>query len=102
MSRTRQVCESAARLTAVLALSLLALPMLGGTAAAGGTCYATHADAPIYAGDNPWTEIVGHLDPGIPVNGTRQGVDALWQVSRTDNGQKLGYMRPADLRCDGG
>ena len=46
--------------------------------------------------------IVGHLDPGIPVNGTRQGVDALWQVSRTDNGQKLGYMRPADLTCDSG
>ncbi|MFH8487497.1 hypothetical protein [Streptomyces longisporoflavus] len=102
MSRIRQARRSAARLAAVLALSLLTLPMLGGTAAAGGTCFATRADAPIYAGDNPWTEIVGHLDPGTPVNGTRGGADALWQVSRTDNGHKLGYMRPADLRCDGG
>ncbi|MFG2503808.1 hypothetical protein ACGFSB_37065 [Streptomyces sp. NPDC048441] len=86
----------------MLTLSLLTIPMLGGTAAAGGTCFATHADAPIYAGDNPWTEIVGYLDPGIPVNGTRQGADALWQVSGTDNHQQLGFMRPADLTCDGG
>ncbi|MEU5952378.1 hypothetical protein [Streptomyces sp. NPDC047525] len=102
MSRTRPARKSATRLAAALTLSLLTLPVLGGTAAAGGTCFATHADAPIYAGDNPWTEIVGYLDPGTPVNGTRQGVDALWQVSRTDNGQQLGYMRPADLACDGG
>ncbi|MFF1695367.1 hypothetical protein ACFVXC_17295 [Streptomyces sp. NPDC058257] len=102
MSRTRQAHESAARLAVVLTLSLLALPMLGGTAAAGGTCFATHADSPIYAGDNPWTEIVGYLDPGTPVNGTRQGADALWRVSRTDNGQQLGYMRAADLRCEAG
>ena len=102
MSRARQARKGAARLAAVLTLSLLALPMLGGTAAAGGTCFATHADSPIYAGDNPWTEIVGYLDQGTPVNGTRSGSDALWQVSRTDNGQQLGYMRPADLKCDGG
>lgn len=102
MSRARQFRRNLARLGALLTLSLLSLPLFGSTASAGGTCFATHADAPIYAGDNPWTEIVGHLDPGIPVNGTRQGADALWQVSRTDNGQKLGYMRPADLRCDGG
>lgn len=102
MSRARQFRRNLARLAALLTLSLLSLPLFGGTASAGGTCFATHADAPIYAGDNPWTEIVGYLDPGTPVNGTRQGADALWQVSRTDNGQKLGYMRPADLRCDGG
>lgn len=102
MSRARQFRRNLARLAALLTLSLLSLPLLRGTASAGGTCFATHADAPIYAGDNPWTEIVGYLDPGTPVNGTRQGADALWQVSRTDNGQKLGYMRPADLRCDGG
>lgn len=102
MSRTPPARRAMARLAAVLVLSLLTLPVLGGTATAGGTCFATHADAPIYAGDNPWTEIIGYLDPGTPVNGTRQSADALWQVSRTDNGQRLGYMRSADLRCDGG
>ena len=102
MSLARQARKSAARVAVVLSLSLLTVPMLGHTAVAGGTCFATHADAPIYAGDNPWTEIVGYLDPGIPVNGTRQGADALWQVSRTDNHQQLGFMRPSDLTCDGG
>ncbi|MEK0098880.1 hypothetical protein ACFC4G_08670 [Streptomyces sp. NPDC056002] len=84
------------------ALLLASVPVLGGTAQAGGTCSATHADAPIYAGNNPWTDIVGHLDPGVPVDGTRQGADELWRVSRTDNGAPLGFMRAADLTCGGG
>ncbi|MEW1692544.1 hypothetical protein ACIQOF_36860 [Streptomyces sp. NPDC091265] len=85
-----------------LLLALSALPLAASPAHAGGTCFATHADAPIYAGDNPWTDIVGYLDPGIPVNGTRSGADELWRVSRTDNGAQLGFMRAQDLRCDGG
>ncbi|MCT2541991.1 MULTISPECIES: hypothetical protein [Streptomyces] len=85
-----------------LLLALAALPLTASPAHAGGTCFATHADAPIYAGANPWTDIVGHLDPGIPVNATRQGADELWRVSRTDNGAPLGFMRDGDLRCDGG
>ncbi|WUS97783.1 hypothetical protein OHA46_14335 [Streptomyces sp. NBC_00708] len=85
-----------------LLLALAAVPVAASPARAGGTCFATHADAPIYAGDNPWTDIAGYLDPGIPVNGTRAGADAPWQVSRTDNGARLGFMRPQDLRCDGG
>ncbi|RFC70259.1 hypothetical protein [Streptomyces sp. AcE210] len=90
------------RLLLPAALLLVSVPVLGGTALAGGTCSATHEDAPIYAGNNPWTDIVGYLDPGVPVNGTRQGADALWQVSRADNGAPLGFMRAADLTCDGG
>ncbi|MFG3138947.1 hypothetical protein ACGFZA_22360 [Streptomyces sp. NPDC048211] len=86
----------------LLFLAVSAVPLAASPAHAGGTCFATHADAPIYGGDNPWTDIVGYLDPGIPVNGTRPGADALWQVSRTDNGAPLGFMRPQDLRCDGG
>ncbi|MER5364156.1 hypothetical protein [Streptomyces sp. NPDC002722] len=81
---------------------LAALPLSASPAHAGGTCFATHAGAPIYAGANPWTDIVGYLDPGIPVNATRQGADELWRVSRTDNGAPLGFMRDGDLRCDGG
>ncbi|MFD0626458.1 hypothetical protein ACFQ2K_30870 [Streptomyces sanglieri] len=77
-------------------------PLTASPAHAGTTCFATHADAPIYAGANPWTDIVGYLDPGIPVNATRQGADELWRVSRTDNGAPLGFMRDGDLRCDGG
>jgi len=90
------------RLLLPAALLLASVPVLGGTAHAGGTCFATHQDAPIYAGNNQWTEIVGYLDPGIPVNGTRQGTDELWQVSRTDNGAPLGFMRAGNLTCDGG
>ncbi|MFD8745511.1 hypothetical protein [Streptomyces sp. NPDC059616] len=85
-----------------LLLALAALTLTASPAHAGGTCFATHADAPIYAGANPWTDIVGYLDPGIPVNATRQGADELWRVSRTDNGAPLGFMRDGDLRCDGG
>ncbi|MFF8613585.1 hypothetical protein [Streptomyces sp. NPDC015350] len=83
-------------------LALAALPLTASPAHAGGTCTATRPDAPIYAGANPWTDIVGYLDPGIPVNATRQGADELWRVSRTDNGTQLGFMRAGDLRCDGG
>ncbi|MCX4847049.1 hypothetical protein [Streptomyces sp. NBC_00893] len=85
-----------------LLLPLAALPLTASPAHAGSTCFATHADAPVYAGANPWTDIVGYLDPGIPVNATRQGADQLWRVSRTDNGAPLGFMRDGDLRCDGG
>jgi hypothetical protein len=85
-----------------LLLALAALPLTASPAHAGGTCFATHADAPIYADTNPWTDIVGYLDPGIPVNATRQGADELWRISRTDNGAPLGFMRDGDLRCDGG
>ncbi|MFD0034248.1 hypothetical protein ACFVJK_39680 [Streptomyces sp. NPDC127172] len=99
MIRTRLLRS---RLLLPAALLLASVPALGGTAHADGTCLATHEDAPIYAGNNPWTDIVGHLDPGVPVNGTRQGADELWQVSRTDNGAPLGFMRAADLTCDGG
>ncbi|SFY35101.1 hypothetical protein OH786_18750 [Streptomyces atratus] len=53
-------------------------------------------------GANPWTDIVGHLDPGIAVNASRRGTDELWRVSRTDDGAPLGCMRDGDLRCDGG
>jgi len=100
--RTKPARKLLARVLLPTALALAAVPALGGTAQAGSTCYATHADAPIYAGNNPWTDIVGYLDPGIPVNGTRQSADELWQVSRTDNHAQLGFMRPGDLTCDGG
>ncbi|MEU5059207.1 MULTISPECIES: hypothetical protein [unclassified Streptomyces] len=99
MIRTRLLRS---RLLLPAALLLASVAALGGTAHAGGTCFATHADAPIYAGNNPWTDIVGHLDPGAPVDGTRQGADELWRVSRPDNGAPLGFMRAADLTCDGG
>ncbi|MET9917351.1 hypothetical protein ABZZ04_09735 [Streptomyces sp. NPDC006435] len=83
-------------------LALAALPLTASPAHAGGTCSAARPDAPIYAGANPWTDIVGYLDPGIAVNATRRGADELWRVSRTDDGAPLGFMRAGDLRCDGG
>ncbi|MGW3656243.1 hypothetical protein ACWD6R_11270 [Streptomyces sp. NPDC005151] len=88
--------------TLPLLLALASAPLAAAPAHAGGTCFATHTDAPICAGANPWTEIAGHLAPGIPVSGTRQGPDELWWVSRTDNGAQPGSLRAADLRCDGG
>ncbi|MFB7212211.1 hypothetical protein [Streptomyces sp. NPDC056255] len=87
-----------------LLLALAAIPLAASPAHAGSTCFATHADAPIHAGANPVptpSDTVGYLDPGIPVNATRQGADELWRVSRTDNGAPLN-MRDGDLRCDGG
>ncbi|WP_157987128.1 hypothetical protein [Streptomyces atratus] len=56
-------------------LALSAVPLAAVPAHAGGTCFAVHADAPIYAGASPWTGIVGCLDPGTPVNGTRHSAD---------------------------
>ncbi|MFB8035382.1 hypothetical protein ACFC5Z_21005 [Streptomyces sp. NPDC056004] len=85
-----------------LLLALAAPPLTASPAHAGSTCFATRADAPVYAGANAWTDIVGYLDPGTPVNATRQGAAELWRVSRTDDGAPLGYMRDGDLRCDGG
>ncbi|MFF2411348.1 hypothetical protein [Streptomyces sp. NPDC058092] len=85
-----------------LLLALAAVPLAASHAHAGGTCFATHADAPVHGGAHPWTDIVGYLDPGTPVNGTRRGADELWRVSRTDNGAQPGFMRDGDLPCDGG
>ncbi|MFE7354641.1 hypothetical protein ACFU8Q_15885 [Streptomyces sp. NPDC057543] len=45
-----------------LILALAAVPLAASPAHAGGTRFATHADAPVYADANPWTDIVGYLD----------------------------------------
>jgi hypothetical protein len=78
------------------------VPLAAAPAHAGGTCFATHTDAPVHAGATPWTEIVGYLVPGIPVSGTRQGADERRRVSHTDNGAQPGSVRAADLRGGGG
>ncbi|MFI6057539.1 hypothetical protein [Streptomyces sp. NPDC051286] len=85
-----------------LLLALVSVLLAAAPAHAGGTCSAPHAGTPIHAGANPWTEIVGCSAPGIPVNGTHQGADEPWRVSRTDNGAQPRHMRAAGVCRDGG
>ncbi|WP_320782122.1 hypothetical protein [Streptomyces sp. CRN 30] len=91
-----------ARALLVTALLPAALLLGDGTARAGATCHATRVHAPVHAGDSPATKVVRYLDPGVPVNGTRQGADDMWRVSRPADDTRLGYMRPDDLTCQAG
>lgn len=91
----------AVRLAAPVAIAVaaIAIPSLSGTAQAGAICTVARDDAPRFAVDDVHSAVVGTMQEGQQVAAT--GPFEMWQVSRADDGEPLGFMREADLNCSG-
>jgi len=84
---------------AAIAVAAIAIPSLSGTAQAGAICAVVDDDTPRYAEDSVDSKVLGVMEAGQEVAAT--GPFDMWQVSRADNGEFIGYMRQADLSCSG-
>ncbi len=87
------------RATLLTAATATTLFLSAGAAHAGATCTVVRDDAPVYAGNNPWTEIVAWLDRGALVNATSADSQGMWRVAHPDTGSHMGYMRTGDVHC---
>ncbi|GGO43262.1 hypothetical protein GCM10012287_05990 [Streptomyces daqingensis] len=99
MMKKKRLAVRLAAPTAI-AVAAIAIPSLSGTAQAGAICAVVSDGTPLYAEDSVEAKVLGTMDAGEEVAAT--GPFDLWQVSRADNGEFLGYMRQADVSCSGG